>query len=384
LDTPIQGSVDYVQQTNDLRVRVLRQYTDLASEFEKLQRVVKSNRAALQAEELSFETLARLASELKTHERQSKELRARRDEFTDTFNEFASWTNLVERGSTLLEEVQRQGELVREQRNDFQHLSQDINGFLSAKKLDALPHAPTYEMRLNEIAEAVRELAAKASNRFGSIQERYQSALVDGLGFPRERLWRPHPYNPVAPDDSYRRVVIEVQSALEAVLEQLSRVITKEQESVRSTLGSPLIATLPADECQALVKQGEELDSEFVTLKEALLSAQQRLTASAIRDFPESDEGQFPALLQELGGIRDRLGESHPSVEELSSVLQALKLTGPEEQLLSSLPTESDVREVSELRQTAKRLSEDDFWTALRGLHAKRRLRVTVEPVRYD
>jgi hypothetical protein len=180
------------------------------------------------------------------------------------------------------------------------------------------------------------------------------------------------------------RVVSEVQSVLETIFEQLSRVIAKEQESVRSTLGSPLIATLPSDECEALTKQGEELDSVFIRLKEALLSARKRLNAAAISDFPESDEGQFHSILRDLGSVRDRLGESHPGVEGLSSVLQALQLTGAEEHLLESLPAGSDAREVSELRQTASRLSEDDFWRALRGLHAKRRLRVTVEPVRYD
>jgi len=385
LEATVQGSVDYVQQVNDLRVRVLRQYTSLSGELERLQRDVRSTQASLKAEELSLQSLTRLAAELKTHEQQAIDLQTRRDEFTTRFNEFAAWTNLVERGSELLGEIQTSGELVREQRDRFQELSQEINGHLSANKLDALPDAPTYEMRLNEITEAVRQLRAEATSRFNTLQERYQRALIDGLGFPPERLWTPHRYNPVAPDDSYMRLVSEVRSALQTSCEQLNRVIAKEQEAVHSTLRSPLLAALPSDEREALIKRGGELDEAFTGLSEQLASDREHVDNTVvINDFPEEGEGKFHQLLQELGRVRDQVSEFHPRVESLSSVLQALELTGPEEQLLKVLPAESEVTEVSELRQAATRLSEDDFWEALRGLHAKRRLRVIVEPVRYD
>jgi hypothetical protein len=385
LDTPVQGSVDYVQQVNDLRVRVLRQYTALASELEKLQRAFQSTHASLKADELSLPSLIRLATDLKAHERQAEDLKDRRNEFTDRFNEFAAWTNLVERGSELLEDIQTLGELVREQREQFRRLSQEINGHLSANKLDALPDAPTYEMRLNEIAGAVRQLRTEATDRYNTLQERYQRALVDGLGFPRDRLWMPHQYNPVAPDYSYMRLASEVQSKLRGVCEQLNRVIGKEQESVRSTLRSPLMGTMPSDERESLARRGEELEQQLTALSGQLNSNFEHLDdTEVINDFPQEGEGQFHHLLQQLGQVRDRLGELHPRVESLNSVLQALELTGPEEQLIKVCPSENEVAEVSELRQMAKRLTEDDFWAALRGLHAKRRLRITVEPVRYD
>lgn len=385
LEASVQGSVDYVQQVNDLRVRVLRQYTSLAGELERLQRAVHSTQTSLKAEELSLQSLAHMAADLKTHEHQTEELKTQRDEFASRFNDFAAWTNLVGRGSELLAEIQTLGELVREQRDHFQELSREINGYLSANKLDALPHAPTYEMRLNEIAEAVRQLRAEANNRFNTLQERYQRALVDGLGFPRDRLWRPHTYNPVAPDDSYMRLTSEVQSTLRTVCEQLNRVITREQEAIRSTLQSPLMTALPSDERNALTKRGKELDEMLTALIEQLTVACKRIeNTDGINDFPVEGEGQFHQLLQGLGRVRDRVTEIHPRAESLSKVLQDLELTGPEEQLIKKLPTEGDATEVSELRQVATRLSEDDFWAALRGLHAKRRLRITVEPVRYD
>jgi hypothetical protein len=385
LNTPVQGSVDYVQQINDLRVRVLRQYTALAGELERLRSAVKYTHAALKAEELSLQSLVRLVIELKAHEQQSEDLNGRQDKFTNRFNEFAAWTSMVERGSELSEDIQTLGELVREQREQFHRLSQEINGHLSANKLDALPDAPTYEMRLNEIANAVRRLRNEATERYNTLQERYQRALVDGLGFPRDRLWTPHRYNPVAPEDSYMRLVSDVQSTLRRVCEQLKRVIRQEQESVRSTLRSPLMSTMLSEERESLVTRGEELEQKLITLNEQLNYKGDNLdNTEVINDFPQEGEGQFHHLLQQLGQVRDQLSELHPKVELLNSVLQALELTGPEEQLIKACPFENEATEVSELRQIAKRLTEDDFWAALRGLHAKRRLRITVEPVRYD
>lgn len=385
LEAPVQGSVDYVQQVNDLRARVLREYTSLASELERLQRTVQSTQASLKAEDLLLQSLVRLAADLKAHERLTDDLKARREKFTSRFNEFAGWTNLVDRGSELFADIQTLGDLVREQRDRFQQLSQDIRGHLSAKKLEALPDAPTYDMRLNEIAEAVRRLRAEATNRFTTLQERYQRALEHGLGFPRERLWMPHHFNPVAPDDSYMRLVNEVQAALRIFCTQLNGIIAKEQEAVRSTLNSPLLAALLSDEREAIIRRGRELDEGLTALIENLASDCESVEdIDTVKGFPEEGEGQFHKLLQELGQIRDRVRELHPRVESLNSVLQSLELTGPEEQLLTAFPAEPEVTEVSELRQTAKRLSDDDFWAALRGLHAKRRLRVMIEKVRYD
>ena len=180
------------------------------------------------------------------------------------------------------------------------------------------------------------------------------------------------------------RLASEVQSTLQDVCEQLDRVIGKEQESVRSTLRSPLMGAMPADERESLARRGEELEQQMTALNRQLNSALEHLdSVEVINDFPQDSEGRFRHLLQELGQIRDRLSELHPRVESLNRVLQALELTGPEEQLMRVCPSENEV-EVSELRQMAKQLTEDDFWAALRGLHAKRRLCITVESVRYD
>lgn len=385
LESPIQGAVDYVAQVNDLRVRLLRQYTALAGEFERLQREVQATQTALKGETLAYSMLVRLAAETKSHENKASELQKQRDAFSNLFSEFAGWADLVGDGSQLLQEIQMLGDLVREHRERFQDLSRDINGYLSANKLEALPHAPTYKMRLAEITEAVRRLRADATSRFTSLQERYQQELVNSLGYPRERLWKPLQYNPLAPDDSRSRLFSEVQSTLQTSHDMLARRIANERESVRLTVQSSALAVLPPDERQSLLTQGKDLDATLSGLAKQLTSFNDRLEdVTVVGDFPEEGEGRFRQLLLAIGRVKEQIGDLHTRVESLSRVLQALELTGEETLVLKSQPLETGAVEASDLRRIAQRLSDDDFWKALRGLQAKRRIRVVIEPVRYD
>jgi len=346
---------------------------------------VQATQITLKGENLAHQTLARLAAETRTHEGKASELQRQRDAFANLFGQFADWANLVGEGSQLLQEIQMLGDLVREHRERFQDLSRDINGYLSANKLDALPHAPTYEMRLAELTEAVRRLRADATSRFTTLQERYQQELVNVLGYPRERLWKPLQYNPLAPDDSSSRLLGEVQSTLRASHETLSRRIASERESVRLTIQSSALTALPSDERQTLLAQGSTLDASLGGFGKQLASLADRLEdLTIIGDFPEEGEGRFRQLLLALGRIKDQIGDLHAKVESLSRSLQVLELTGDEALVLKAQPLESGVVEASDLRRSAQRLSDDDFWKALRGLQAKRRVRVVIEPVRYD
>jgi hypothetical protein len=386
LEASIQGSVDYVQQVNDLRTRVLRQYTALAGELDRHRSSIESIRVSANVNELSPESLCRLTNQLQEKEIRTQELRQRCDELSDRFNEFAAWTDLVARGSQLLEEIQTLGELVQEQGIQFRQLSQEINGHLSANKLAALPDAPTYGVHLNEISESARQLKADAIGRFQSLQERYQNELAGVLGFPRDQLWRPHQYNPVAPDDTYSRLFDEVQHAVQSVFDRLHSTIVKEGESLQSTLQSPLLATLPDEKRKSILNTGNEIKQTLKIMNRQLESSWIELDSPGmvVQDFPKEGDGQFQKLLQQLGRVRDSITVIHPKVESLNSVLQALELSGPEDLLLRNIPSEAGAMEATELRQSIRHLGDNDFWDALRGLHAKRRLRVIIEAVRYD
>jgi hypothetical protein len=385
LNAQVQGGVDYVLQINDLRTRVLRQYTALESEAQRVRRDIEAQQAELRTEDLGLSLLARLAQDLKTRDQQMDEFKNRCQAFGARYDEFAAWVDLVERGSALQEEIQQLGDLVREPREQFQRLSQDINGHISADKERALPHAPTYKLRLGEIATTVRQVREAAVQRFTELQERYQQALIKALKFPADRLWRPLQYNPLAPEDSYERLYNATRDALVNVKERLTQAIGKDIEAVRATVESPYLLALVPEEREVIAQEGRELQQELGDLNGRLNSARTKLNErSTLTDFPAEGEGAFHKLLQVFGLANDQFLQSHRRVEALSRKLRELQLTGPEENVMQIFGTENATLEVSTLRPQLRRLEEDEFWAALRGLHAKRRVRITIETIRYD
>lgn len=385
LNAQVQGGVDYVFQVNDLRTRVLRQYTALDNEAQRVRREIEAQQLELRLEDLSLSILARLAHEFRTREQQLDDLRNRCEAFGTRYDEFAAWVELVERGSALEEEIQQLGDLVDDARTSFRRLSQDINGHISDDKEKALPHAPTYKLRLGEIAEAVRQVREAAVQRFTQLQERYKEALVQGLKFPADRLWRPLQYNPLAPEDSYDRLYAATHEALVQMVDRLYEFSCKDTDAVDATVGSPYLQGLAQDARESVVQKGTELRRDLTMLTDRINGVRTRLRERAtLIDFPVEGEGQFHRLLQSLGAANDQFPTLHRRVESLSGKLRELRLTGPEEAVLQVLGAESAAAEIGTLRPRARRLQDDEFWAAMRGLHAKGRVRITVEPIRYD
>jgi hypothetical protein len=385
LNTQVQGGVDYVFQVNDLRTRVLRQYTALDNEAQRVRRDMEAQQAELRPEDLSFLLLAQLAQQLKSRERQLDDLKTRCEVFAARYDEFAAWVDLVDRGSTLQEEIQQLGDLVNEARDQFRRLSQDVNGHISDGKEKALPHAPTYKLRLGEIAEVVRQVREAAVQRFTRLQERYRDALVQGLRFPSDRLWRPQQYNPLAPEDSYERLYSATGDALVQLQDRLRQTLGKDAEAVSATLGSPYLQGLTPDAREAVMTEGNSLQRELAGLNDRLRDVGAKLhERSTVIDFPPEGEGQFHRLLQSLGAVSDPFPTIHRRVEVLSGKLRELQLTGPEDAVVQALGVEGGAAEIGTLRPRVRRLQDDEYWTAVRGLHAKGRVRITIEPIRYD
>ncbi|MBN1877090.1 MAG: hypothetical protein JXA33_22900 [Anaerolineae bacterium] len=385
LNAQVQGGVDYVLQINDLRTRILRQYTALENETQKIRHEIEAQQAELKTEDLGLLSLARLSQDLKAREQQLDALKTRCEAFSARYDEFAAWVDLVERGSALQEQIQQLGDLVREPREQFQRLSQDINGHISADKEQALPHSPTYKLRLDEIAIAVREVREASVQRFAQCQERYQQALIHGLKFPADRLWRPLQYNPLAPEDSYERLYDAVRDALLEMRERLVQAIAQDLESIGATLVSPYIQALAVEEREGITQEGHGVQEKLTGLNECLHIARKQLgDRGVLTDFPTEEEGKFHKLLQLLEQVNEQFLQTRHQVEILSRKLREVQLTGPEEAVMQTFSVESNALEVSALWQQQRRLAEDEFWVALRGLHAKRRVRITVEPIRYD
>ncbi len=384
LKNPIQGGVDYVQQVNDLRVRIQREYAALEGEMDQLGHHVETTRAALRSDELSIPTLTRLAGDLQGHEGTARELRQQQKKFNAHYDQFVKWISLVSEGSDLMDNIQKLGGLVDEELSQLQDLSREIRGRLSAEKREALPYATTYEPRIAELKERVRAKYAAVTNQFNDLQQRYRNVLKHKLHVPPSQLWDTLTYNPVAPAESYHRLRGEVRGVLEKFNTQLQKSIQSSDEAVRSTLNSPLLEHLPPEERKSLTEPGETQRQKLQELRENLEKigavAKERET---LEDFPAEGNGKFPKLLQEIDDVYVQVQEIQRIVKSLDRRLQDMELTPTEEKLLHTLEVNVNL-EVNELQKATTSITEDAFWKALQGLSAKRQIHITITRVRYD
>jgi hypothetical protein len=385
LKSSIQGGVDYVQQVNDLRVRVQREHTALESKIDQLHHHAETTQAALRSEDLSISALTRLAKELQSHEQKAKDLRQQQQTFNTHFDHFANWVTLVSEGSDLMDDIQKLGDLVNDELSQLRDLSREINGRLSAEKRAALPYATTYEPRIAELKEQVRTKYAEVTNQFNDQQQRYRDILKRELNVPPGQLWDILTYNPVAPAESYHRLLVEVRSVLERFLTQLRKSLLKNDEAVRATLNSPLLGHLPPGEKESIIQPGktqaEILQGLRGNLKEIEVATQEQAT---LEDFPTEGKGQFHRLLQKINEVYVELQKVRHAIKALEHRLQDMELTPTEEKLLHTLVADTTTTEVNELQKATTTITEDEFWQALQGLSAKRQIHVTVTRVRYD
>lgn len=383
LNNPIMGGVNYVEQINDLRSRLLRQFNALVGEADNYQQQVKSMAASFGVKDLEITTLVKLAQEYKTIQAKNEPLKEKCDTLAKDFERFNEWGRLVQLGSDLSDQIQELGDAVREERARFQKLSQDITGHLSANKISALPDAPTYENQMREIVEAVRLIKAEASNRFGNLQERYRQALTITLKFPRDRLWSPYPYNPANPDDSYRRLIQEVKNTLQNLHQQVSLKLAEFQNRVHRILEDPSLKMITLEEKDHVDIKGNSLLTELGQLSTLLSEIKVKLSDTTIvTDFPEIGEGKFHQLLVVFQPIPEKLAGVDREIKQIENIITIGAPEGEEKFVLDILQQSGSV-EFSELRQKVS-LPEEALWKALRGLYTKRRIRLPIEPIQYE
>ncbi len=380
LGTPVQGSVNFVEQVNDVKSRILRQFNALKNETDQYRRQAETVAAGLRAENLSLEALIRLAGEFKELQGRHQPLLEKCQNSASDFERFNEWGRLVLAGSNILDQMNELGDAVSQERERFQKLSQDIRGHLSARKLDALPDAPTYESQLREIDEAVRVIKAEANARFTSLQDRYRQALISTLKFPPDKLWTPYSYNPSDPDDTYRRLRLEVQSALEKLYHQIETRVSEFKSTVDRLRTDPSIKSLTPEEQELITNKSNTMLESLTQLSNQLSVVEQRANdLTIVSDFPEDNQGEFQHLLQIIQPLPERLAMVGRELKEAETLIKTQAPEGDEKVVLEFLNNRGS-SEFNDLRQKLS-LSDDALWRAIRGLYIKRRIRLPIEAI---
>ncbi|MCG8346804.1 MAG: hypothetical protein MI924_03350 [Chloroflexales bacterium] len=178
------------------------------------------------------------------------------------------------------------------------------------------------------------------------------------------------------------RLLADVKITVQRWCEQLGATLRHILTDLCSTLQSPQLDALSADERQQIHEQGLLLESDLKALiRELMMYEGQTEDLATLCDLPVEAGGRFRNLTQDLGCLKVQVERIQLKVQILQQVLQSLQLTSAEELLFAALSRSNEPIEMADLRQMAAELTDTDFWQALQGLHGKRRLRLHCERI---
>lgn len=386
LERPIEGSVSYVDQVNALRVTLLKHAHSMRGEVEKLRSSLDQALMTLRREDLRYEDLVAQIQSLETAREQLGTVNQGVTDFEQNYQHLTAWIRLVNQGSNLFSSLGQMENVTKTQAEEFDMLSREIRGDISSRsnKLDILPNHSIYESRLSEIERQVREIRETAISLFNDRQNRYRYALTNAGLYRREQLGQPFEYNFSNPGESNRLLENEMQRLVIQVCSQIQQLAKRQQQAIMNTLSTPYLKEMPETDRERIEVQGVDLlDDIEKLLKQLNHYYDQAQDIRVIHDFPAPNEGGFADLVHGLANSKEWLRDIDRRARQLGSWLTQFELTPEQEQMLARLGVE-DLDNAEDLIEWRNRVqcSNDEFWSNLRGLYEKRRIRLLVGRVR--
>ncbi|MEF3274077.1 MAG: hypothetical protein K6356_06675 [Chloroflexus sp.] len=382
LDTTVYGSTPIAQTLNSLRVEGLRCYKAIDDALNRLRSEIEKVKQALESDALAPGRLAQNAAELTRLEEEMGRVRQQYVRFVSQVGIFTEWLNLEEQASQLSQELQQFDSEADAYRSAFDQWKRDAQSFLANSTFDTISVSTTLQQQLHSLRKTVQQAIAAAVQQFTAQEALYRQVISTELGLNDTTLWSSQQYNPYAITESKNRLVTQVKESLQHWCAQIGKMIRQAQTDIRSTLASSQITALTDNERRHIQEQGNRLETELKTLLLTLVDLEgQTEDPLTLQDLPAQGEGRFHSLVQSLRRVRIRTEQAQQEIAALQQILQALQLTPTEEQLFAVLATGDATVEVASLRALINEISDDEFWRALKGLHAKRRLRVYCERI---
>lgn len=385
LNTPIAGSVIYVDQVNVMRNAMVRQAGSVKSAVEQCKDQLDRAVEVLRQPQIAYDLLVQQANIVGQSESRVTAANEQNRAFEQAFQQLAGWRELVSNGSSLIDLIEQMENLTRSQATEFDRLARDIRAAISSSsnKLDVLPNVPIYATRLAGISEQVRNIRNQAVEEFTNLQNRYRQALVSAGLYKMAQLWSPFVYNVATPEESYRLLFEEVANRLGAAHHQLGDITRRKRQDLRQLLNTPLLSTIPDDTREALEQQAQELVQQAEHILERLAEAESYVKSiEVIQDYPQPEEGKFAQLVVYMAESGQMLATLNENVRILNDSLSDFALTPEEQAAFEQLsPDEHGVADLITWRKCF--VGQDDaFWRMVRALYEKRRIRLTVEQVR--
>ncbi len=380
LDTTVRGELPFTQSLDDLRRAALHRYEEIDDAIKRIRGKLDEIQRATATEDRLLTDVVGSAAELARCEQDINAVRRQHDTFLECAKTLEGWLDLAEQASCLHHHL---GQLSHEfgvYQTAFGQWVHDVQAVLMNITPETIKLSAPYHRQLNKLQDAVHQAVATATQQFKDREERYRRIIGVELGLNESMLWTPCQYNPQSVTESEICLLEHVKATIRRWCQQTGYIIKQTHIDIRSTLESPQVAALTSHDRQRLQEQGVQLERKLRALMQHLADQEgQTEDPTILLDFPLEGEGQFHQLAQNLGHIRKHVEQAQQEAGSLHRALQALQMTLAEERLFAAISASHTQVEVASLRSMTDELTDADFWQALQGLHAKRRLRIYCE-----
>lgn len=386
LNTPIGGSVGFVEQINVLRTTLVRQANKVRAEAEQVRTQFGRIESAIQNDELTPERLVRLVQEIATIREQIEQVSSSVSEFEQQYADMERWRSVVELGSQLSDQIQQMVNVTGPQQNEFDDISlrirEEISSTASSNKLAVLGSHTIYHSQLSNLLSTVRNIRREAESQFIELQNRYHRLLTQDRLYPREKLGKPYSYNISDPDASYELLFRHVQTIVQEIHQQLLERLTEPRRDIANLKGSPVLDEAAEQDRDTIIEHCndflETLDSELNKL-ENLDSEIQDITV--IRDFSYGNSARFEEIIVQLIESKSMYSDLKDAQQRITRWLDNISLTFDEEAVLQALDSTVTEMDLGVWRENSG-VSDDEFWDAIRALYEKHRIRINIGRIR--
>lgn len=374
--------VSFIAPVNSVRLELLKEYNSLSIQLSGLKQQLSSLNSLSELSTLSNEKLAQFVVDIDSRDKLVDNLTGKVKAFTERVAQFSGWAGLMKQGASLLDRTQKVGKPGDGLLKELQRLEQKIEQELNDRQFEFLNEATSYHSEFTRLEQALEEIQLQASKAFSDSQKAYQNALVQFIGYPRQKLWPLVIYSPLNPQGVYEQVYDYVQEAILNILSDLERDTQALKNSIRNVSASRALQFLdPITRTQTQI-EARELNLQLENVYDPRELYEYTKNKEIIKDYQPPKSGHFYQFLNLIVAAQKGLREYQHKFKIIQEPLQRLELSSREEQLYKALiqhGQEGGNHELIEIREAVSDLDEAAFWQALQSLWEKQLVQIQLE-----
>ncbi|HIE11924.1 MAG TPA: hypothetical protein EYP63_00600 [Desulfotomaculum sp.] len=308
LESPVNGSVDFVRLVDDNRKRLRSWYRDLQNKWLKL----AEKAAGLHTQAPTVTDVHELNKVVETHkelDRLKENLEGKIESLRRYLNGLQCWRVVVAKASALRERLDPESSL-RERLDD---VTTKIMEDFAERRIEALLDWEQFEIQVNDVEAEIRNEENRKRNEFQQCKEDYERGLAK---FLTQRMVQAT-FDPEDPEQSYQLLYQDVLRKL--------RDWVREQDGIAQQVQSEIEYLINE---RGINASEERLHAEQVVRE--LATAGGSLNLGLVKDWAEFQRycGDLEKIRDTLRGVQEKLGRMRTQKEEPSEeekgVLQVL------------------------------------------------------------